>query len=143
MKILLDVGTLALISNPKASSDSTECYQWIESMILKGSPIFVPEIADYEIRRELIRADKFPGLARLDIIKNTLGYLRITTSVMLAAAAIWAQARRTGDLTTGDTAFDRDVILSAQAVVAGAIVVSDKVGHLSRFIQVKNWRDLK
>ena len=58
-----------------------------------GRRILVPEIADYEVRRELIRAGKTKGLARLDELKMTLGYLPITTAAMLKAAEFWAYAR--------------------------------------------------
>jgi len=45
----------------------------------------VPEIADYEVRRELLRADKLHGIDRLNLVKTT-AYLPITTAVMLKAA---------------------------------------------------------
>jgi hypothetical protein len=53
----------------------------------------VPEIADYEVRRELLRANKVRGIARLDLLKNSIGYLPLTTPIMLKAAELWAQAR--------------------------------------------------
>ena len=43
----------------------------VESLLLSGYQIIVPEIADYEVRRELLRAGKTRGLARLDLVKNT------------------------------------------------------------------------
>src|SRR5882724_11085569 len=143
MIILLDAGPLGLTSNPKASTTSLECYQWIESMVLQGERVLVPEIADYEIRRELIRANKIAGISRLDLIKHTLGYLPLSTSVMLKAAELWAHARQTGKPTADDKSLDCDVILSAQAIEEGAIVVTDNIGHLSRFVEAKHWRDVK
>jgi hypothetical protein len=59
----------------------------------------VPEIADYEMRRELLRANKVSGIERLNVIKNTLAYLPITTAVMLRAAQFWAQARHLPPIT--------------------------------------------
>lgn len=59
-----------------------------------GDPIFIPEIADYEVRRELLRARKLRGLARLDLLKDSLEYLPLTTPIMLRAAELWAQARQ-------------------------------------------------
>jgi len=73
--VLLDAGPLGMISNPKATAANIECYEWMEAMIVSGAQVFVPEIADYEVRRELLRASKFQGIARLDLIKNTIGYL--------------------------------------------------------------------
>ena len=43
----------------------------------------IPEIADYEVRRELLRAGKDRGLGRLDALKAMLGYAPITMPVML------------------------------------------------------------
>lgn len=142
MIILLDAGPLGLISNPKASTSSQECYEWIESMVVQGSSILVPEITDYEVRRELLRANKSIGIARLDLVKNTLGYLPLTTSVMLRAAGLWAQARQNGIPTADNKALDCDVILSAQAIEVDAMVATDNVGHLSRFVEAKHWRDV-
>ena len=56
----------------------------------------IPEIADYEVRRELLRARKNRGLARLEALKAMIGYAAITTAVMLKAAEFWAAARRMG-----------------------------------------------
>ena len=66
----------------------------MESLLLSGYQIIVPEIADYEVRRELLRAGKTRGLARLDLLKNTLDYLPLTTAVMLKAADLWAQSQK-------------------------------------------------
>ena len=56
----------------------------------------MPEIADYEVRRELLRANKREGLARLDALVGLLEYLPITTAAMRQAALFWAQARQQG-----------------------------------------------
>ena len=42
--------------------------QWLTSLPLKGYQIVLPEIADYEVRRELIRAGKKAGIKRLDLV---------------------------------------------------------------------------
>jgi hypothetical protein len=55
--------------------------------------VIVPEIADYEVRRELLRAKKERGLARLDALASRLKYLPITTAAMRQAAVFWAEAR--------------------------------------------------
>jgi len=68
-----------------------------------GSPVFltraeivIPEIADYEVRRELVRAGKDRGIGRLDALKGMIAYAAITTPVMLKAAEFWATARKMG-----------------------------------------------
>ena len=143
MIVLLDAGPLGMISNPNASITNSACYQWVESLVLNGDEVLVPEIADYEVRRELLRAQKTHGLARLDILKNSLGYLPLTTSVMLKAAELWAQARNSGLPTADPKALDCDVILAAQALEKDGIVATENVGHLARFVDARDWRDIQ
>ena len=84
--ILLDAGPLGIISNPRFSSQTLACHQWAKERLATGVQIVIPEIADYEVRRELLRANKSRSLARLNELKSALGYLPITTNVMLRAA---------------------------------------------------------
>jgi predicted nucleic acid-binding protein len=141
--VLLDAGPLGMISNPKATAINRGCYEWMEALVVRGGQVFVPEIADYEVRRELLRAGKSQGIARLDLIRNTIGYLPITTSVMLKAAELWAEARRIGMPTSDSKALDCDVILAAQALEVGGEVATENVGHLTRFVTAKHWRDIQ
>ncbi len=60
--ILLDTGPIGLVTNPKLSSQGIACNQWLQSHLKSGNHIVVPEIADYEVRRELLRANKKKGL---------------------------------------------------------------------------------
>jgi predicted nucleic acid-binding protein len=106
--------------------------------------VFVPEIADYEVRQELIRAGKAAGLARLDRAKAGLDYAPITTDAMLRAAELWADARRAGRPTAHPEALDGDCILAAQALVAAGsgdvvTVATMNVGHLGRFVDARIW----
>ncbi len=140
--VLLDASPLGMISNPSATPANLECYNWMESLVMSGCRVIVPEIADYEVRRELLRAGKTRGLARLDLLKNTLDYLPLTTAVMLKAAELWAQARNQGTPTADAKALDCDVILAAQALAENGIVATENVGHLSLFVEAKDWRDI-
>jgi predicted nucleic acid-binding protein len=109
--------------------------------------IVVPEIADYEVRRELLRADKFRGIERLDLVKATFAYLPITTAVMLKAAQLWAQARKAGKPTADNAALDGDVILAAQAAIlidegADVLIATSNPGHLSIFVPAAEWQSI-
>jgi predicted nucleic acid-binding protein len=115
----------------------------MELLLRRGSEVCVPEIADYEVRRELLRANKVQGIGRLDAVKKSLGYLPITTEIMLKAADLWAQARRSGLPTADPKALDGDVILAAQALEVEGIVATDNVGHLARFVTARTWRDIR
>ena len=102
----------------------------------------VPEIADYEVRRELIRAHKYSGIARLDGLIAQVAYLAITTAAMRVAAEYWAQARRRGRPAAADAALDGDVIIAAQATalnLAKVIVATSNPRHLSPFVEADLW----
>lgn len=140
--IVLDTGPLGLITNPKLSAEGTACAQWLQAQIASGSRVIIPEIADYEIRRELLRAHKAKGLARLDQLTQVLEYLPITTMAMRQAAQLWAQARPQGQPTAGDKTIDGDMILVAQATTLGVsdvVIATTNVGHLSRFTRAELW----
>ncbi|MEX0717497.1 MAG: PIN domain-containing protein [Planctomycetaceae bacterium] len=143
--VLLDAGPLGLVTNPKRSPQSTACAQWLQSLVADGVRVFVPEIADYEVRRELIRAGKSRGLSRLDALANSLGYLPITTTAMRHAAELWARVRQQGRPTADDSALDADVILAAQALSLAepdCIVATTNVGHLTRMVNAARWTEI-
>lgn len=143
--IVLDTGPLGLVTNPKLSVESTACTQWLQLHITSGSQIVIPEIADYEVRRELLRANKHKGIARLDDLAKFLEYLPITTITMRQAAQLWAQARQQGQPTAGDKTIDGDMILVAQAMTftsSDVVIATTNIGHLSRFISAELWQNI-
>ena len=143
--VLLDSGPLGIVTNPKAASPlSQEGKVWLQSLPLKGYIVMLPEIADYEVRRELIRVGKTAGIERLDQLKSQIPYRPLTTEVMLLAAQLWADARNRGKPTADRNALDGDVILAAQAILevnAGneVVIATTNVGHLSQFVDAREW----
>jgi predicted nucleic acid-binding protein len=115
---------------------------WFGRLIDSGATVIIPEIADYEVRRELIRAKLDRSLQRLDFLKGQLRYLPLTTVAMLRAAELWAQARNRGRPTADRKELDGDVILAAQAEQAGGVVATDNVSHLSLFVEARNWEQI-
>jgi predicted nucleic acid-binding protein len=143
--IVLDTEPLGLVNNPKLSAESVTCAQWLQVHVKSGNRIIVPEIADYKVRRELLRANKTKGIARLDDLAKFLEYLPITTIAMRQAAQLWAQARQQGQPTAGDKTIDGDMILVAQAMtlaVPGVVIATTNVDHLSRFIAAELWQNI-
>jgi predicted nucleic acid-binding protein len=143
----LDSGPVGLVTNPKSSKETKECNQWLEILSTRGVVIVLPEIIDYEIRRELLRADKVEGLHRLDILKATSRYAALTTPTILRAAGLWAAVRKQGKPTSDDKSLDIDVILAAQALEltdtdTKVVVATTNVGHLERFVEAHSWRDI-
>ena len=143
---MLDTGLLGMVTNPKTSSAiCQECKLWLDDLPLKGYEVMLPEIADYELRRELLRVGKVAGIRRLDQLKAAITYRPITTEVMLKAAELWAEARKRGRPTADPKALDGDVILAAQATLVvdegnEVIVATTNVGHLSQFVDAREWR---
>jgi hypothetical protein len=147
MIVLLDAGPLGLVTNPRATLESQRCKRWLIDLLSQGIRVLVPEIADYEVRRELLRAGKSRGLAHLDQLKVTSGYVPLSTPAMLQAAAFWAQARQQGQPTAPDLALDADVILAAQAVVLAqrgdpVMIATTNIGHLSRYAPTDLWSNI-
>jgi len=143
--VLLDSGPLGLVTNPRVTPETAACSQWLEDLAAHGVRVIVPEIIDYEVRRELLRAGKTTGIARLDALLVQAEYLPITTAAMRQAAVFWAQARQQGQPTSGDKTIDGDVILAAQAVTIGApdtVIATTNVGHLARFAPAELWHGI-
>jgi predicted nucleic acid-binding protein len=145
--ILLDSGSLGMVTNSKATGIPLNCQLWLKSLLRRGERVAIPEISDYEVRRELLRAGLLRSLRRLDNLKQVLGYIPIQTSTMLLAAELWAEARKTGQPTADPKALDGDVILSAQARLlcdeaTKVIVATTNVAHLSRFITALDWQSI-
>lgn len=146
MIILLDTGPLGLITHPrsKTSAQARRCNEWAQQVIERGDALVVPEIADYELRRELIRRDNAQSLVRLDRFRE-IGFLPINQETMLLAARLWAQARNDGTPTAHRKALDGDVILCAQAnwlTENGAkdvVVATTNVKHISLFTDASLW----
>lgn len=144
--VLLDAGPLGLITNPNRSPQSRQCAEWVQLLLRTDTRVVIPEIADYEVRRELLRANKTKGLERLDSLMQKIDYLPITTIAMRQAAQFWAEARQRGYPTAPDLALDGDVILAAQAVTldeADTVIATTNVGHLSRFTLAKEWQYIR
>ena len=145
--IILDSSPLGLLSNPTASQDVLAISQWSRDCIAAGHQLYIPEVIDYEIRRELLRAGKTKGIAKLDNLKSVFNFLTITSPAMLRAADLWAYARQNG-ISTGDPKkLDIDVILCAQALTmflpaVAIIVATSNVSHIARFAPAALWTDI-
>jgi len=147
--IALDAGPLGLLTQRKGVPEADACKTWLAAQLSVGIRIVVPEIADYEVRRELLRAGKSAGVARLDAFHAARPdrYLAVTTSVWRRAADLWAEVRRRGLPTSDTQALDADVILAAQVLELGIdraeiVVATTNVGHLSRLVTARLWREI-
>lgn len=145
--VVLDTGTLGLLTHPRAQPKARACWQWAQSLLAAGARMIVPGIADYELRRELIRAGKALGLQRLDAVRAAFEFDPITQVALDEAARLWAVVRNAGLTTAHPAALDGDAILAAQTILATsaadtATIATDNQRHLSRFpgIDARAWQ---
>jgi predicted nucleic acid-binding protein len=142
--VVLDPGPIGFLTNPNNSPVPVAIRQWLANLVAAGRRVALPEIADYEIRRECLRANLAHSLVLLDSLVSQLEYLPLTTAAMRRAAELWAQARNTGQPTAPDHALDGDVILAAQALTlnAAVVVATGNPAHLSRFVKSDLWQHI-
>lgn len=145
--VLLDAGPLGLVTGPRSSAAIVACQSWLEGLLSAGVQVRVADIADYEVRRELLRARKTRGIEHLDALRARVGHLAVTTEVLLLAAEFWARLRQHGLPTAGPAELDADMILAAQAaLLIGAghtvVVATTNVGHLSRLVPADLWQQI-
>ncbi len=142
--VLLDSGPLGMLARAQPAA---AVRAWTRNLGVRGHRLALPEIADYEVRRELLFARLDSSLNALNALQAALDYLYITTPVMREAAALWAQARQQGTPTADRHALDGDVILAATArllIADGhdAIIATTNVGHLSRYAPAHLWHTI-
>jgi predicted nucleic acid-binding protein len=99
--------------------------------------LLLSEVADYELRRELLRLGSHKSVARLDELTRELRYLPTATATWRTAARLWADLRRSGRV-TGD-GLDGDLLIAAQALeeVAGVITFNEK--HFENVVEARSW----
>jgi predicted nucleic acid-binding protein len=147
--ISLDSGPLSLVTLPKPSPEADACKQWLARQLSAGVRVVVPEVVDYELRRELLRAGKVDSLRRLDafLAADAGRLIRIDSIALRRAAELWADVRRAGLATADPKELDVDVIQAAQLHALGCapadlVIATSNVGHLSRFWRAERWEQV-
>ena len=138
MKLLLDTAVLGEICHPRKYD---EVRAWFGHLVPEHE-VLLSEVADYELRRELIRIDARRSLARLDELTRELRYLPVTTATWRAAARLWALLRKSGKATAAEAALDGDVLIAAQAIAEGALVVTPNTRHFESIVRAATWREI-
>ena len=146
--LLLDSGPLGLVTQPRQSPEVVAMNRWLIDRLSNGDDVRVPAIVYYEVRRELLRAGKTLGLARLNAFVeiDPSRYLALNDEALRFTAELWARARQQGRPTSPTLDLDIDVILAAQALLfaAGAevIVVTGNLRHLRQFVDARLWNEI-
>ena len=140
--LALDSGPLGQLAHPD-NRRYPELNRWFEAHERIGTIFLIPEIADFEVRRNLLLENRTHSLLKLDKLAGDALYLPITTENMRLAAQFWARARKNGRSVGDPKELNADVILAAQAVGINAVVVTDNVGHLAQFVEARPWASNK
>ena len=150
MIIFLDSGPLGLVTNPKKNPETIAAAQWIYNMEGAGNRFIVPAIADYEVRRELVRSGKARSVARLNEFNTAAGdrFLSVTDAALLRAADMWAQSRNAGTPTADPKELDGDVLIAAQVLEVGLpssdyIIATTNPGHILQFAPCAVWTTIR
>lgn len=147
--ILLDAGIVGRLCHAKQKKNRP-VVAWLDGIVAGRRDVYrvyLPETADYEIRRKLLQMianDQAhqTSIDRLDRLAILLEYLPITTPVMRRAAEFWASARLEGVPAAHDLSLDADMILAAQAASIDATVITANRKHLFRFVRVADWTEV-
>ena len=151
--ILLDSGPLGLIVRPPNKPQVTRCLNWLHTISATGATVLIPEIAHYEVRRELFRIRAVGSLRRLERYLDPSGGLihqPLSTDAIIKAAEFWAFLRQSGIPTASPDALDADAILAGQAALAGqpgdtVSIATTNLAHPNRFpgIDAQIWDQIR
>jgi predicted nucleic acid-binding protein len=143
----LDAGIVGLLCSSPRLPEVAACTAWLARMDRAGVVVVVPDIALYEVRRELVRLKATAKLGRLEALRYTLSPAAVTQEAWSKAAEFWAFVRQAGLPTADPHALDGDAILAGVAATIGApgdvaTIATDNIGHLARFpgIDAREWR---
>ena len=151
--IFLDTGPLGIITNPKRPSHTVTMLRWAAAHLRAGNHFMVPAIADYEVRRELIRLGKMAGIEALNVWNQVTEtrYIALDDATLKRAAHLWAEVRNQGLVTADPKELDCDALIAAQVLEyqennqlspSQIIIATTNVGHLSRFVSARLWSEI-
>lgn len=141
--LVLDAGPVGLLCHSKPAMRAA-LHDWIKAQADGGALFYLPEVVDYEVRRKVLhlietKQATAASLARLDELTVLCDYLTMTTAMWREAARLWAEARVQGRPTGADSGLDADVLIAAQALAVGGIVVTTNPKHLAHYVPVQPW----
>ena len=147
--ILLDAGLIGLLASAPHLPAVIEGKAWLEGH-LGQNEVTIPDVAAYEVLRELIRLGATEKLIRLDDLRARLFSAEVTEDAWDKAAEFWALVRKAGKPTASPDALDADAILAGVAATIATpgdavVIATTNVRHLARFpgIDARPWREVR
>lgn len=135
MNLILDAGPLGGLCSrsPRYHPFRT----WVARAIAsRRHQVFLHAVADFEVRRELLRQNLLASVERLDALRSALVVITPSEETYLDASRFWADARRAGRPGAPDESIDADLIIAADAASYGATVVTENVRHFHGFVRI-------
>lgn len=147
--VLLDAGPLGRLALSDRYGPGSECRRWLLTLVSSGADVRAPWIAQYEVRRELLRLGATAKLDRLDASLRGIREAPVTRDAWQFAAGFWAISRNAGLPTAPASSLDGDAILAgvAASIATGGhdvVIATDNPRHLGRFhnIIAREWRTI-
>lgn len=144
--ILLDSAPLGYLCNPR----NIEKTRFFKNKLKDLEVIlYLPEIIDYELRRNLELEGFSKSINLLDQFRQRHQILWLESDDFLKAAELWSWCRKEGYATTENKGIDIDVILVSQALSQlrnfyKVIILTADIGDLSIFCELEinlwNWK---
>jgi predicted nucleic acid-binding protein len=144
--IVLDAGPLGLACMRPGTPVVDACRAWLAAIAAAGADVVIPAVADYEVRRELVRINARVKLQNLDDLAARFGLVDVSAEAFRRAAELWAVVRNLGRPTAGDEALDADAVIAGVAATIGGpgdtvTIATNNVRHLGRFpgVDAREW----
>jgi predicted nucleic acid-binding protein len=138
VRLLLDTAVVGEICHPRKYDDVRAWF----ARAAAAHEMLLSEVADYELRRELLRIDSRRSLDRLDELTRELRYIPVTTATWRAAARLWALQRKAGRVTAAEGGLDGDVLIAAQALAEDAVIVTPNTRHFDSMVRAVTWQEV-
>lgn len=145
-KLMLDTNILARICHPIKHRD---VQAWFQSILDERPPTFdvvVSAITFYELQRALRKVGASRSMEQLSELAKHLSWLPITVETAKQAAELWSRLGEAG-AQERDRISDADILIGAQAMREGAVLVSSD-GALARCgalvgLEVRDWSRIR
>lgn len=158
MIVVLDSNILGMLSTPDESAsleregelkEVRHCTEWLYKLLAKGARVIIPDICDYEVRRELIRIGS-SSVKELNSLRELLDCYEVTFEVLAEAAELWAESRKISQPNKLEENIDVDCIIAACCHVLerdnpgqAVILATKNIKDFQRTTNCAHWQDIR
>lgn len=135
MKLMLDTSVLLEVCAPGRYEETKE---WFRRILLATSPpeLLVSVLTDFELRRAFQRRGAVRSLEHLEEVSQSLRLVPLSAAATRRAASLCS--------TSEPPIPDVDALVAAQAVLEGAVLVTDDEGlRAVQGLDARAWQDVE